>query len=113
MMKKNIWGKLSSQAGESIAETLLALLISALALLMLSGAVSAGMRMVTSSSQLMQKYYDGNNSLVKREGTSVEYNITVSGLLPKDDAFEVSNTATCWQNVRFVDTPIIAYQPKH
>ena len=48
-----IKGKLSSHAGESIAETLFALLISSLALIMLAGAVSSAMRVVTGSKEKM------------------------------------------------------------
>ena len=48
-MKKSIWKKLKSAAGETIGETLVALLISSLALMMLAGAVSAATRMITRS----------------------------------------------------------------
>ena len=41
--------KLHSKAGETIAETLVALLISALALVMLAGALSAAAKVITTS----------------------------------------------------------------
>ena len=53
-MRNRIFKKLSSQMGESIGETLVALLISALALVMLAGAVSSGMRIVTNSKEKME-----------------------------------------------------------
>lgn len=48
-MKKRIAAKLRGRAGESIAETLIALLISALALVMLAGAISSAANMITKS----------------------------------------------------------------
>ena len=59
-MKKRIMAKLLSQAGESIAETLVATLIAALALLMLAGAVSSAARMVNSSKAAVTEYYNSN-----------------------------------------------------
>ncbi|MBR1560668.1 MAG: hypothetical protein IJ646_10560 [Clostridia bacterium] len=55
--------KLRSRAGESIGETLVSLLISALALMMLAGAISAAMRVVTTSNDKMTTYYQGDNTL--------------------------------------------------
>jgi hypothetical protein len=56
--------KLSSNAGESIAETLVALLISALALVMLAGSIYAASNMVTKSRQQLKKYYRANEIMV-------------------------------------------------
>ena len=56
-MKKRIMAKLRSQAGESIAETLVATLIAALALLMLAGAVSSASNIITRSNDAMNDYY--------------------------------------------------------
>lgn len=55
--------KLRNQSGETIAETLLALLISALALVMLAGAIGTASRVVTTSEKTMQAYYLTNNDL--------------------------------------------------
>ena len=49
--------KLRSTAGESIGETLVALLISALALVMLAGAVSSASNIITRSNDAMNDYY--------------------------------------------------------
>lgn len=48
-MKKRLLAKLRGRAGESIAETLIALLISALALVMLAGAISSAANIVRTS----------------------------------------------------------------
>ena len=56
-MTRRIKNKLRSRAGESIGETLIALLISALALLMLAGAISSAGRIVTRNKAAMISYY--------------------------------------------------------
>jgi len=56
-MMRRIKNRLRSCAGESIGETLIALLISALALLMLAGAVSSAGRIVTRNKAAMISYY--------------------------------------------------------
>ena len=55
--------KLQSSSGESIAETLVAVLIAALALLMLAGTINSASRMISSSQNNMTKYYQAYNSL--------------------------------------------------
>ena len=61
--------KLLSPAGESIAETLIALLISALALLMLAGAVTTATRVVDLSRRHMAKYYSEDAKLAEIKGS--------------------------------------------
>ncbi len=56
-MMRDIKNKLRSRAGESIGETLVALLIAALALLMLAGAVSSASKIVTRNKAAMEEYY--------------------------------------------------------
>jgi len=49
---------LHDQLGESIGETLIALLISSLALLMLAGAISTAGRIITRNKNSMNSYYE-------------------------------------------------------
>ena len=56
MMKK----KLKSQTGESIGETLVSLLIAALALVMLAGAVSASSGVIMKGRNKLNAYYTAN-----------------------------------------------------
>lgn len=104
-MKKRILAKLRSQAGESIAETLVALLISALALMMLAGAVSAAANVVTKSKDAMAEYYAAESLIVTREtGTNVTRNpieVKVGGS---------SFSCNSYQNKRFTNTPVITYK---
>ena len=64
-MLNRIRAKLHSRAGESIGETLVALLISALALLMLAGAVSSAAKLVTRNDASMRQYYSSEQSGIK------------------------------------------------
>ena len=56
-MIERIRSKLRGRSGETIGETLVALLISSLALVMLAGAISAAARMVTISKTAVKEYY--------------------------------------------------------
>jgi len=63
-MKTKIVNKLGSRSGESISETLVALLISALALVMLAGVIASSARIVTKSRDSMKTYYNNCNQMV-------------------------------------------------
>ena len=54
---KKLMSKLRSVAGETIGETLVALLISALALTMLAGAIGAANNIISRSNKAMNDYY--------------------------------------------------------
>ncbi len=58
--------RLREQKGESIAEVLVALLISAVALVMLASMINASARLVTDSRKKMAKYYAANEFLTKQ-----------------------------------------------
>lgn len=59
-MKKKSMKRLRSQAGETIAEVLFALLISVLALTMLAMMISSTVGLVNASKDKMNDYYEGN-----------------------------------------------------
>jgi hypothetical protein len=59
-MRQWIKHKLHSKAGESIGETLIAVLISALALLILAGAIGAATRIMTRSNAAVKEHYDAD-----------------------------------------------------
>ena len=63
-MKKKVLKKLKSRGGETIAEVLVALLISALGLTMLAGVISASGRIVLGSMDKMGKYVSSENQIV-------------------------------------------------
>lgn len=63
-MVKTVRSKLRDTSGESIAETLIALLVSALALMMLAGAVDASTHVITRSKDKMTDYYAAEASMI-------------------------------------------------
>ena len=70
--------KLLDQAGESIAETLVALLVSVLALTMLAGAITTSSNIVKKSKDKLGAYYTQNESLVEMSSESGSATITIS-----------------------------------
>ena len=64
-----IMKKIKSQAGETIAEVLVALLISSVALVMLAGMIASTTNLVTRSKSKMEAYYAANEILEKQNGT--------------------------------------------
>lgn len=117
-MKHRIKKKLVSQAGESIGETLVALLISALALVMLAGAVSAGMRVVTNSKDKMDEYYKVNNAVVARATTAPTVKGTVASGFSRNTLTVTINKllpsgtippATYWKNETLGGVPVVVY----
>ena len=70
--------KLRSTSGESIAETMVAVLISSLALLMLAGTINSASRLITKGQDKMVEYYDANNALAEQSGTE-KTEVSVTG----------------------------------
>ena len=60
--------KVKSKKGESITEVLVALLISALAIVLLAGMVNASTNMILKSKDKMEKYANAENNVVERNG---------------------------------------------
>ena len=60
-----VMNKLRSRSGETITETLVALLISALALVMLAGVIASSSRIVTRSRAKIQEYYSACNEMAE------------------------------------------------
>ena len=86
-MKQKIIRKLQSKAGDSIAEVLIALLISSLALVMLASMISSSANMITKSKSNMDDYYSKMNALASSSNATVDITIqmgsvseTVSGV---------------------------------
>ncbi|MBQ8110359.1 MAG: hypothetical protein IJ124_09405 [Clostridia bacterium] len=69
-MKKRMLLKLKSVSGESIGETLISLLISALALVMLAGAISSASNIINNSKTAMETYYGSDEAKIASNGKS-------------------------------------------
>ena len=106
-IRKQISRKLKSSAGESIAETLVALLISALALVMLAGAISATARMIILSDKQMGKYYEADANLVQQPTSGKTLNISIKG---SDTLPEYHNDVNYNVNDVFTSKPVVAYK---
>ena len=104
---KKLGMKLHSRSGETIAETLVALLIAAIALTMLAGMITATTNMVKTSEDKMDEYYKKSWDL---ETISAASPIT---LTIADDAaggnIRISETVNQYKNEIFQKTPVIAY----
>ncbi|MBR4474567.1 MAG: hypothetical protein IKS55_13120 [Oscillospiraceae bacterium] len=86
--------RLKTQTGESIAEVLVALLISSLALVMLASMISATNSMVKKSETVMNEYYDCNNELEVQPPTTTYVtktsgSITITGTNFKKESISV------------------------
>ena len=103
-MKHSMIKKLRGQAGESIAETLIALLISALALVMLAGAIST----VANSNTKMMEYYRQDAALASQTGGSGE-SITINIAASDSSLSETRENTQLFINSAFQGTQVVSY----
>ena len=103
-MKTKILSKLRQRAGESLTETLVALLIATVALMLLAGAISTTQRLVSQSEDAMSEYYTKNNAVALQSG-GTDTTVTISGDL------SATYDVTLYTNDQFSKTPVIAYHP--
>ena len=83
----NVKEKLKSSAGESIAEVLIALLISSLALMMLAGMINAASNTITTSRKILEDYYGDDGEVSSGSAT-----ITFAGFIKRISATQKSHT---------------------
>ena len=108
--------KLRSCSGESIAETLFALLISSLALLMLAGAIQASVNVIEKSRTAMGTYYERNNVVSAQQepgGTlSASFTLTPRGEGSRTVTFGGNQGLTLeyFQNELFSRYPVVSYR---
>ena len=111
-MMEKLKQNLHSQAGESIGETLVSLLIAALALVMLAGAISASSGVIMKSRDKLNDYYSANeeaSGVVKMTsgGSTVTDGITIednAGVISKQ-----SYSVTYYKNNEFDGRTVVAY----
>ena len=70
--------KLSRNTGETLTETLVALLIAAIAITMLASMIMTSRSLIDSSKKRFDAYYIENNALSKHSGTSTSGTATLS-----------------------------------
>lgn len=110
-MSNELWKKLRGIVGESIAETLVSLLIAALAMLMLAGAVGSAANVITTSKEQMNAYYATDISVAKLESTK-EFDITIRDVTGNDNLETLGSQAFSGAytiNNKFKSKPVVSY----
>lgn len=125
-MRGKIARKLKNRAGESIAETLIGLLVASLALVMLAGAISTASRLIAESKRKMGDYYTADGFLATHNSEAYEpvigekinvESMTLITLKTGDDSvkqeirpsLEEGVSINCYTNSVFTGTPVYSY----
>ena len=108
-MKKLVWKKLKEPSGETLTETLVALLIAALALVMLAGMISSTTRIVTQSKTTMNAYYAENN-MVAEQGASEGTAYITLGLVNGGTGESKQYSVSVYRNNTLGNTPVVSYR---
>ncbi len=116
-MGNAVWNKLKSNSGESIAETLVAVLIAAFALLMLAGTINSATNLITKSQNSLKAYYQLNNKIEKREtGSADNYSVengTATFSEYETDKLTIKDTpVVMYKNTKIGGKPVVAYDEK-
>ncbi len=110
---ERVINKIRNCSGETIGETLVALLIGALALTMLAGAVASGARIIIRSREKMTEYYSNNNKITTEDTSVATGPLTVSlkegsnTVYLKEDKNDV--TVLSYTNSTFERNHVISY----
>ena len=105
--------KLKSTRGDSIAEVLVALLISAVALVMLASMIMTSSRLITSSKTLMKDYYDASQALVTLKAGESQVTPDTLTIRNKEDNSEVALSSK--KNIQYAvnnkvrNIPVVSY----
>ena len=109
---KKIAKKLRSQTGESIAETLIAVLVIAVALTMLAAMITATANMVKKSEKKMDEYYTANAALETLSGgnSSNSISINISTNSSEGGSSSIESVSAVYVENRVLSKPVIAYR---
>lgn len=99
--------KLRSPRGETLGEVLVALLVAALAITMLAGAIGVSTRLVINSKEKMTEYYNKNSAISDGIGTSDEGSVSFGTTKLIDNNIEVS--VKFYTNDTFEANSVVAY----
>ena len=107
--------KIRSSKGESIAETLVALLIAALALLVLAGAITSTLRIINSSNKAMADYEAAQKTIITKDNaeatTDVKtFNGTISLQTSNDHLTFKQYNVTTYVNRTFKKTDVVSFE---
>ena len=104
-IKNGIKRKLASRAGESFAESLVALLISSFAMAMLAGAMMSSLGVITKTRKKLEAYYARAERMVTRDEAGTPATVTISG-----NGISVTAEVTFYENKEFGRNPVISYR---
>ncbi len=118
--KKKMKKKLHNRRGDSIAEVLVALLISSLALVMLASMITSSARMITASKAKLNEYYRETEALCtyqQTNGASSHITITSPDTITVICTDSSGNTYTknytdakSCVNTEFSNTPVVSFK---
>ena len=112
-MKKRIFRKLRSKAGETIAEVLVALLVSSLGLVILAQMINASANMIKNSEVKMQEYYSENNKLAKQDQSEADgtgtLKITLNGASEGEKVELTEKNIKYYENKTLAGIDVISY----
>lgn len=110
---KSVFRKLRSSCGESLAETLIAVLVIAVALTMLAGMITSTSNLIRQSDDKLKEYYTASEKLETFSGSgtetgAVEFQVSLSTYNPNLTIPSVNVQYA--ENAVFSSYPVIAYQ---
>ena len=108
MLAKKTYFKAACQKGETLVETLVSLLISSLALLMLATMVSASAYTIKKSNDRINKYYESNNDISSLSGTVEAGTIKITLKDESNNVYEVITDVPYYNNSE--DSKVIRYK---
>ncbi|MBQ2641724.1 MAG: hypothetical protein IJG52_00195 [Lachnospiraceae bacterium] len=107
--RKNYIERLRSRAGETIAETLVALLISSIGLMMLASMITSSAQLITKSRSVLKEYYAESNQL-EEKGESGAGSFDVVLAFPGSDLQPETAAVTYYENAAIGAKPVISYK---
>ena len=107
---RNLKIKLQSQIGETLAETLITVLIIAVAMTMLAGMISATASMVKTSEKKMDEYYQTSKNLETFSEMESDHTPTATIKSKSDPATFDSIPIEYAKNEVFTEHTIVAYR---
>jgi len=109
-VKKRIVRKLKNNSGESIAETLVAVLIAAFALLMLAGTINTASNLITNSKNRLKVYYDENNRLASGTVGDSRNTITMNEKIGGKTNWITCENVGVYENDELGSETVVAYR---
>ena len=109
---RKCFSRLRSSRGESIAETLIAVLIATTALTMLAGMITASSHMIMRSRTVMQEYYEKNMPLEEKgQAADGTMTMTLTGSTPGEIQTETFDVLY-FENDTIGSRHVISYRPQ-